>query len=120
MSWLWLPTQKYFPSNSKPSDTTAELCRIHTCFNVPHGMIHVHVDGPDATLVSLNIRLAAISTMRNVKGENLIFEMDNTPSGFSTVLPSLLSLSLTKNDLFPRLARDGVDLRSNSGIHQCS
>src|SRR5437879_13586902 len=82
-------------------------------------MIHVHKDGPDTTLVSFNICLAAVPTVCNVEGENLILEMDNTPGGFSAMSLSPPALPLSRNDLCPRLARHHVDLWSRSWIQHC-
>src|SRR2546430_7268316 len=101
------------------SDTIAEFRRSHASFNEPHGMIHVHKDSPYTTFVSLNICLAAVSTMRNVEGENLILEMNNTPSSFPIMLLALPVLPFSENDLLPGLARDHVDLRSHSWIQHC-
>src|SRR5207253_5572818 len=101
------------------SDTIAEFRRSHACFNGPHRMIHVHKDGPDTTLVSFNISLAAVPTVCNVEGENLILEMDNTPGSFSTMPLSPPALPLSKNDLLPSLARHYVDLRSHSWTQHC-
>src|SRR5438876_11027438 len=79
-------------------------------------MIHVHKDGPDTTLVSFNISLAAVPTVCNVEGENLLLEMDNTPGSFSTMSLSPPALPLSMNDLLPSLARHYVALRSHSWI----
>src|SRR5207245_1111636 len=99
--------------------TIAEFRRSHASFNVPHGMVHVHKDSPYTTFVSLNICLATVSTMRNVECENLVLEMNNTPSSFPIMLLSIPMLPFSENDLLPSLARDHVDLRSHPWIQHC-
>src|SRR2546426_5683882 len=82
-------------------------------------MIHVYEDSPNTTLVSLNICLSPISAVGNIECENLVLEMNNTPSSFPIMLLSIPVLPFSENDLLPSLARDHVDLRSHPWIQHC-
>ena len=50
-----------------------------------HRMIHVNEDRSDPVLVSLNIRLAAISPVCNIEGQNLVFQMYHTAGCVSSM-----------------------------------
>src|SRR5207253_1473930 len=59
------------------ADTVTELGRSHARLYIPHRMVHVDEDSSDTILVSLNIGLAPIPSVRDVEGQDLIFQMDD-------------------------------------------
>src|SRR5207247_4014669 len=101
------------------SYTVSKLRRGQVRFHVPHRMIPVRVDRPDAALVGLNVRLAPVSTVSNIERQDLVLEMDYASSSLPTVLLSSPAFPFSENDFLPCLARYRVYLRNCLCLDYC-